>query len=348
MAEADGYPMGKRTLAAEENAARIDALAASLKMQDADDADDLKSALDGVANTEATLSVIDYMTQHGVDATIAEVFAARGETPISSCSEWEKGTIVLPASAVAPIKKALREYANRFQSDVLAEAKRLVRESGTTNPAKFVDWLAELSNSRRSKYDAKCSTYRNSFYKRNMPEDEVRESLVCNAAEMFLHSRYLGEYDYNLHKYVPIHKRVTVPTVADLAEKDIKKMTNRDDTFEVLDEHGESGSATITFNGNKVTWEVYEDNRAVDKAHGMPMAKVFFGELEKVKWTRGTGGTLAGNDEYARDTTEYRGGANYMTQRFGPSGEERRIWELMETGMSRKKAADLVRSKSAR
>ncbi|WP_413318325.1 hypothetical protein AA0Z99_00185 [Agrococcus sp. 1P02AA] len=42
-----------------------------------------------------------------------------------SMSMWEKGKVVLPAAAVAPLKQALRKAQNEMYDAVLAEAKRL-------------------------------------------------------------------------------------------------------------------------------------------------------------------------------------------------------------------------------
>lgn len=345
MAEADGHPMGKRTLSDAENAARIDALATSLNMQDADDADDLKAALNGVGNTEATLSVIDYMAKHGVGDTIAKVYGARGETPPSSCYEWEKGTLVLPAAAVAPIKKALREHNNAFHAAVLAESKQLIKEAGTTSPAKFAKWLEDRKQTRWHAESKRQSL--NGGWGRSQHGSEAQElkEQAAATAEQFLESRLRGGWDYTTQKNLPAPKRVTVPTVAEMDRFGIKKMTNRDETFEVRGVDGYE-EATISFNDRKVTWAVSENNHAVERAHDAPLSRVFFGELSKVRWTRGTGGTFVGNNEYNRDNLDSGGGANYTTSRYGPAGNDDRIWELMRMGLSRKKASDMMKAET--
>ena len=50
------------------------------------------------------------------------------------------------------------------------------------------------------------------------------------------------------------------------------------------------------------------------------MGQVFFGELAKVRWTRGTGSVFTGNDEYNQDASYEGGGANYVTTAYGPVG----------------------------
>lgn len=77
--------------------------------------------------------------------------------------------------------------------------------------------------------------------------------------------------------------------------------------------------ATITFNDTDktVTWAVHENNRAVERAHTDPTARELFRLLHQIKWTRGSGGQIVGNDEYNCDDYNFGGRANYVTMQFG-------------------------------
>lgn len=108
----------------------------------------------------------------------------------------------------------------------------------------------------------------------------------------------------------PIHFRT--PTVADVTKFLGERATNRTTTFRV------GWEATITFKGNEVTWNVPENNHACDHAHEHHIGRAFFAALNKVTWTRGSGGVIVGNNEYSRDSYDVGGGGNYETARFGP------------------------------
>ena len=78
-------------------------------------------------------------------------------------------------------------------------------------------------------------------------------------------------------------------------------------------------SINLTNATHSVSWHVGDNNHACERARCHPMARVLFGLLAKVKWTRGSGGTIVGNDEYNRDNAYEGGGANYVTAEYGPN-----------------------------
>ena len=96
--------------------------------------------------------------------------------------------------------------------------------------------------------------------------------------------------------------------------------TNRTTTFSSF-----VGSATIVFDRqtHTVEWQTDHNNHAVDSARSSLLARVFFARLDKVRWTRGTGGVLVGNDEYNQGSSALGYGANYATEGWGYVGAER-------------------------
>ena len=80
----------------------------------------------------------------------------------------------------------------------------------------------------------------------------------------------------------------------------------------------ENASIKLVNETHSVTWSVEENNRACDHARQEPLAILLFTLLDKMEWTRGSGGKIVGNDEYSRDSREYGGGANYVKSEYGP------------------------------
>ena len=71
---------------------------------------------------------------------------------------------------------------------------------------------------------------------------------------------------------------------------------------------------------HSVSWGTSNNNHAVELARATAAAVSFFRALDTVKWTRGTGGVLAGNDGYNQDSRGDGLGADYTTVGFGPLG----------------------------
>lgn len=226
-----------------------------------------------------------------------------------SRNEWQRGTLTLPTAEVARLKKIVRDYADDFHADVKAEVARLHAEVGQgTRSAKVyrqrlratqeADWR---SRDRFSGWGARAD-----------------EKTAARAAAFSVLDHMVYQAERPAPYTVAIHK----PTLADVNAA-APAVTNKTTTFRVPDDQGYS-VATITFEGRTVTWDVSENNHAVDTARGTTLANLFFTALGKITWTRGTGGVIVGNDQYNRDTDYAGGGGNYITDDYGPLGEAAR------------------------
>lgn len=76
------------------------------------------------------------------------------------------------------------------------------------------------------------------------------------------------------------------------------------------------GETTITLCKPLVIWNVPENNHAAERIKEHPVAQAFFRLLDKIEWTRGSGGEIVGNDEYNRESEHSGGGANYTVREY--------------------------------
>lgn len=87
--------------------------------------------------------------------------------------------------------------------------------------------------------------------------------------------------------------------------------------------HLEEVAITLDNKKRAVTYSVFENNRAVERARENPVVDLMFRKLSAINWTRGSGGEIVGNDEYNRDARDAGGGGNYVTASFGPENKGR-------------------------
>ena len=99
---------------------------------------------------------------------------------------------------------------------------------------------------------------------------------------------------------------------------------------------GPAGMITFEPATRTVHWSVSENNRAVDHARESFVGRLFFSMLKRVTWTRGTGGTIYGNDEHNRERARDAGpgsGGNTVNDAFGPIGEKAQEDRLRAMGL---------------
>ena len=103
--------------------------------------------------------------------------------------------------------------------------------------------------------------------------------------------------------------------------KDFPHITNRDSVirptrFDGISIRFDNENHVLRYNSG-------ENNHQVERARAHPVVRAMFQALNRIAWTRGSGGVGIGNDEYNQDPAG--GGAgdggHYVTFRYGPLGE---------------------------
>jgi len=195
-----------------------------------------------------------------------------------SCYEWERGTIIIPTKEWAGFRKGLLEAWNKRQLELL---ERAVRIHGLLKAA--------VKGKRGSTRDKALAD----ALKRHVGDEysdaneDLRNLLVDSKWEGRVHTRTL--------KGVP-------------KKKDLKLFAVSKDA----DLHLPDASVSLRNKGRTVTWDVGENNHACDHAREHWFAKLLFDRLNRITWTRGTGGKIIGNNEYNRDRDDEGGGGNLL------------------------------------
>jgi len=201
-----------------------------------------------------------------------------------SKSEWEKGTLKIPAKAWKPLRDGLAVAFNERQVKVFEfalqiHAKMLEMKKGAKRGAfnASTAWSALTSGA--------ASIVPDSFS--DDEKDLIERSI-------------LGPHDKRTGAiYVP--KKKDFPLA----------VSTKAETYDA-----EDGTITLNHKAQELTWYVYENNHAVEHARDSYMGKVMFALLAKIQWTRGTGGEFYGNDEYNAESEGSGSGGNYTTATY--------------------------------
>ncbi|MBP7629335.1 MAG: hypothetical protein KA758_02690 [Acidimicrobiales bacterium] len=201
-----------------------------------------------------------------------------------SCYEWERGTLKLPTAEFSKLRKKLED------------SDRSLKEQVFDHSQKF--WKA-LPAAIKTKKPAD-GAWNVEFHK---ALDDYCAGLGGLAEPV---RNQVGRCGWGERPRRVLKSEMNFPT-------------NRTTSFDV-----DGGEASITFDraSSSVTWSVMENNHAVETARTDPLARVFFRELGKINWTRGTGGVIVGNNEYNHGDG-VGDGANYIVEGFGPLGKSR-------------------------
>lgn len=212
--------------------------------------------------------------------------------------DWEHGTVIIPSAQWAAFKKALRDGYNLMREkdlETLTKIHAKVSESckGMASSELYTKVENEVS---RLENVSTWGGFKKAVYALNLLEP--------------------GDCQYMLVK--PNEKTRKFQLVKPVSTKFPHPAADRNTTtFHVFDD------ARIVLNNTNrtVTWRVPEGNHAVQRASDSAMGRLFFGLLNKITWTRGSGGVFYRNDEENRSGSDGGDGLDYVAARFGPTAQ---------------------------
>src|SRR5699024_4788702 len=209
-----------------------------------------------------------------------------------TCYGWEHGTIELPSAEVAGIKRILRTASNEHREAVKERAESIHREVMDKRSTRSVDRYRETL--REIQY-GDSGPYRRQLSDRDLTVRATAISVISLVLD--------------------VDGKVRKPTDADI-ERVLPKATNRTTVFPVISPTGYP-EASISIEGRTLTWDVPENNHSTDRAERSLLHGVLFGALDRIKWTRGSGGTIWGNNEYNESgNSPYGRGPDYVVLEY--------------------------------
>jgi len=199
--------------------------------------------------------------------------------------EWESGSVIIPRQQWPQFRKSIVEKYNELLLEVFEEAEKWYE-------------LAKKAGCRKQDFNYSAWLYNNM---------KLTPNIVAAEAEHKV-KRLIVSVDAN-GKTV-LHR----PKKKDLGLLPVSRSPNR--WLRV------NSDARLALRDKETvfSWNVQENNHAVEGAWRTPMAQHLCALLDGIKWTRDTGGKFVGNDEYNQDCDYPGGGANYVTRRWGPRG----------------------------
>lgn len=218
---------------------------------------------------------------------------------------WEKGQIKLSTAEFPQFKtKFLAVCRAQIDSDYLELVRlhtALVKKGKGQRNFDFRQGLFDLLRQQQVGY-----SYRAEFVFKFLDEDFLLEDKLLSPREKVVKNKPAS--------IVMVPKKPL--------RKELPTLTSKS-----TDVYGTNCTISLDSKTRTVSWSVNENNHAVENARESWLGQVFFKLLDEVKWTRGTGGAIWGNDEYNRDA-DTDGGGNYITTTFGPLGEQARDAQL--------------------
>lgn len=234
-----------------------------------------------------------------------------------SVYEWEAGTIKVPTAEFTGVKQAVLDVAlahNKALYDASQTFWKMLPPGAKKDASRYRKWAHAFcygnDPSDKWDYDPKIPT---------MPPLGGRSQgrVSSGFRVMDYHDPKIDWLRDDLEQLLT-WKCLKGDKPRRCLKTDIPAITNR--TTSVYYDDFSIGFDRST---STVRWTVDENNHACDRAHAHPYAIALFGALNRVTWTRGSGGEIVGNNEYHRDSRESGGGGNYTVMTFGPKSKRR-------------------------
>ena len=101
-------------------------------------------------------------------------------------------------------------------------------------------------------------------------------------------------------------------------QADMEYPTNKTLVF-----HGDDVDIVFDRSATSATYETSDNRHTIENAHSSPILYTLMDNIREMRWTRGTGGRVWSDNEYAQDARKEYGYWSEMTSRaYGPIGAE--------------------------
>lgn len=220
--------------------------------------------------------------------------------------EWERGTFKLPSAEFADFRQKIQDVDRLRKEKAFAQTqafwKGLSRKQ-QSDPAAYHQAINAWEPGRET--DGSYGHPRRPWSAPDPLDDAAHE-----LARALLYRKVDAWKTIDgRHQRDPDHKPSRV------LASEVEYPTNRTICFTDTD-----CSVTFDKDAKTVTWDVQDNNHAVDHAHASAIGMAFFDRLGKVRWTHGTGGSLAYHSEYHDEDRSVGGGGNTCSGAYGYLG----------------------------
>lgn len=239
-----------------------------------------------------------------------------------SCYGWERGEFTLSTLEFRRFKNDFLTALNRaLEADYQTALKVYEALLAAGKGKRKFDWEEAFNALMREEVPAPYSRF--SFGPLKVPKYEFKLLDSWNVRHRMLTKPKLNEQGHVVgHDKCPPRK----PTKTAYAGFSLSK---------TLAVQGSDSEASVSFDPAKrqLVWNVSENNHSVERARESLLGRLFFEQLGRVKWTRGTGGHITGNDEYRREGRGPGEGGNELKETYGPRGDQERDVQYRSLGL---------------